>query len=93
MAKKKGRIRAAKLQNIQNSGYSEGGASQTNNILKTWNPWKLSSKSDIDQNLNPLRNRAADTAINTPIGAAAIQSSATHAVGTGLTLFPRPRFK
>jgi len=74
MAKKKGRIRAAKLQNIQNSGYSEGGASQTNNILKTWNPWKLSSKSDIDQNLNPLRNRAADTAINTPIGAAARES-------------------
>ena len=93
MVRKKRRISGAQRPNIKNSGYSEGGASQTNNILKTWNPWKLSSKSDIDQNLNPLRNRAADTAINTPIGAAAIQSSATHAVGTGLTLFPRPRFK
>lgn len=82
MAKKKRRIRGAQRIKVQNSGYSDGGASQTSNILKMWNPWKLSSKSDIDQNLNPLRNRAADTAINTPIGAAAIQSSATHAVGT-----------
>ncbi len=93
MARRKKRIDSAQGAKFQNSGYSEGGASQTSNILKTWNPMKLSSKSDIDQNLSPLRNRAADTAINTPIGAAAIQSSATHAVGTGLTLFPRPRFK
>ena len=93
MAKKKHRIRGAQRLGIKNSGYSEGGASQTSSILKTWNPLKLSSKSDIDRNLNPLRNRAADTAINTPVGAAAIQTSATHAVGTGLTLFPRPRFK
>ena len=78
---------------IKNSGYSDGGASHTSNILKSWNPIKLSSKSDIDRNLRTLRNRAADEAINTPIGAAAIYSSATHAVGTGLTLFPRPKAK
>uniref|UniRef100_UPI002637EF89 phage portal protein n=1 Tax=uncultured Anaerovibrio sp. TaxID=361586 RepID=UPI002637EF89 len=36
--------------------------------------------------------RAADEAINTPVGAAAINTSATHAIGTGLTLFPRPKF-
>ncbi len=78
---------------IQNSGYSEGGASHTSNILKAWLPLKLSSKSDIDRNLHTLRNRSADEAINTPVGAAAIGSSSTHAIGTGLTLFPRPRFK
>lgn len=89
----RGKVGGGDTPRIENSGYSDGGASQESNVLKTWNPKKLSSKSDIDRNLLPLRNRAADTAINTPIGAAAIQSSATHAIGTGLTLFPRPKFK
>lgn len=93
MARKRKKIAAKQNMRIQNSGYSEGGASHTSNILKAWNPMKLSSKSDIDWNLKTLRNRAADEAINTPIGAAAIYSSATHAVGTGLTLFPRPKAK
>ncbi|WP_295163407.1 phage portal protein [Selenomonas sp. F0473] len=94
MAKKRRKEpRGAARPRIKNSGYSEGGASETSSILKAWHPLKLSSKSDIDRHLHTLRNRAADEAINTPIGAAAITSSATHAVGTGLTLFPRPKFK
>lgn len=74
---------------IENSGYSGGGANLQSNILKSWFPVKLSSKSDIDRNLLTLRNRASDEAINTPIGAAAIGTSTLNAVGTGLTLFPR----
>ena len=74
---------------IENSGYSGGGANLSSNILKSWFPVKLSSKSDIDRNLQILRNRASDEAINTPIGAAAINTSTLNAVGTGLTLFPR----
>lgn len=93
MARQRKKITAKQNKRIRNSGYSEGGASRTSNILKAWDPTKLSSKSDIDRNLETLRNRAADEAINTPIGAAAIYSSATHAVGTGLTLFPRPNAK
>lgn len=91
MARK--RTKAKQDMPVRNSGYSEGGASVTSNILKAWHPWKLSSKSDIDMNLRTLRNRAADEAINTPIGAAAIYASATHAIGTGLSLFPRPNAK
>ena len=91
--KKRKRVEAAQTMKVKNSGYSEGGASHTSNILKAWNPQKLSSKSDIDKNLKTLRNRASDEAINTPVGAAALNSSATHAVGTGLTLFPRPKAK
>lgn len=91
--RKKRKISGKQRIDVRDSGYSAGGASLTSNILKAWNPVKLSSKSDIDWNLHTLRNRAADEAINTPIGAAAIYTSATHAVGTGLTLFPRPKAK
>lgn len=77
---------------IKNSGYSEGGASRTSSILKTYLPTRLSAKSDIDANLPLLRNRSADQAINTPIGAAAIQTSAIHTIGAGLKVFPRIRY-
>lgn len=76
-----------------NTGYSEGGGSRTSNILKGWNPIRSSAKSDIDANLGALRGRSADQAINTPIGAAAIDTSAMHAIGAGLKLSPRLQFK
>lgn len=77
---------------FKNSGYSEGGASLTSKILRTFNPLKLSPKSDIDTNLEILRNRASDMAINTPIGAAAINTSASYVIGAGLSVRPRPKF-
>lgn len=78
---------------IKNSGYSEGGASRTSSILKSYLPMRLSAKTDIDANLPLLRNRSADQAINTPIGAAAIQTSAIHTIGAGLKVFPRIRYQ
>lgn len=78
---------------IKNSGYSEGGASRTSSILKSYLPVRSSAKSDIDANLPLLRSRSADQAINTPIGAAAIQTSAIHTIGAGLKLFPRIRYQ
>lgn len=91
MSKKRKRAapKGREKKKIENSGYSGGGANLSSNILKSWFPVKLSSKSDIDRNLQILRNRASDEAINTPIGAAAINTSTLNAVGTGLTLFPR----
>lgn len=80
------------IMQIKNSGYSEGGASRTSSILKSYLPMKLSAKSDIDANLPLLRNRSADQATNTPIGAAAIQTSAIHTIGAGLKVFPRIRY-
>ena len=77
---------------IKNSGYSDGGASRASSILKSYLPVRLSAKSDIDANLPLLRNRSADQATNTPIGAAAIQTSAIHTIGAGLKLFPRIRY-
>lgn len=77
---------------VKNSGYSEGGASRTSSILKTYLPVQLSAKADIDANLPLLRNRSSDQAINTPIGAAAIQTSTIHTIGAGLKVFPRIRY-
>lgn len=83
---------AANGASIKNSGYSEGGASRTSSILKSYLPVRSSAKSDIDANLHLLRSRSADQAINTPVGAAAIQTSAIHTIGAGLKLFPRIRY-
>lgn len=95
MSKKRKRAapKGQEKKKIENSGYSGGGANLSSNILKSWFPVKLSSKSDIDRNLQILRNRASDEAINTPIGAAAINTSTLNAVGTGLTLFPRLKYR
>lgn len=78
---------------IKNSGYADGGASRTSSILKSYLPIRSSARADIDANLPLLRNRSADQAINTPIGAAAIQTSAIHAIGAGLKVFPRIRYQ
>lgn len=93
MGRKKRTISRQRMPTARNSGYSDGGASLTNKSLKAWLPKRLSAKTDIGTNLEILRDRAADQAINTPIGAAAINTSMTHTVGAGLKLFPRPKFK
>lgn len=71
------------------SGYSEGGASQRSNVLKYYQPRILSAKSDIDANLETLRNRAGDLWMNSPIGSSAINTLARSVVGSGLRVFPR----
>lgn len=75
---------------IKSSGYSESGASLSKKSLKNWIPQHYSSKSDLDKNLWILRARAADLA-NTPIGRAAIETSCTGAISSGLKLYPRPK--
>ena len=91
MSKKK--FRARTPTKFKNSGYSEGGASHTSGILKEWNPIKSSANADIGANLDTLRNRSADQAINTPVGAAAISTTAMYTIGSGLRLFPRVKYK
>ena len=86
MSKKKNRT---KLPPVKNSGYSDGGASVTRNTIKTYQPRHYSAKEDIDRNLQTLRDRAHDLAINSAIGAAAINTQATNVIGVGLKLFPR----
>ncbi len=75
------------------SGYDGGGASRTSKVLKGWWPRWMSAGSDIDLNYDTLRNRAADLARNTALGAAAITASSRGVIGTGLKLYPRPNHK
>lgn len=74
---------------IKNSGYSSGGASLEKKTIKTYRPQHYSAKEDIDKNLSTLRDRAHDLAINSAVGAAAINTQTTNVVGVGLKLFPR----
>lgn len=75
------------------SGYSNGGASRNSRILKMWNPLSLSAGSDIDLNYELLKNRASDLARNSPLGQAAVTTSARGVIGAGLKLFARPNHK
>lgn len=86
MRKKKYR---SKSPPVQNSGYSSGGASLTKKTLKTFLPTHYSAKEDIDRNLRTLRDRAHDLVINSPMGAAAVNSQVTNVIGAGLKVFPR----
>lgn len=72
------------------SGFDSGGASVTKKTLRKWIPAHFSARADIDENLNTLRNRAADLSMNTAVGAAAIQTFVTGVIGSGLKLFPKP---
>lgn len=87
------RKHAVKVKHKQNksfkaSGYSETGASLTKKSMKLWTPQHFSAKSDIDMNLQTLRNRAAALG-TTPLGAAAVKTQLTGVINSGLKLFPR----
>lgn len=74
---------------VVNSGYSDGGASRTRSALRGYNPIKSSTKADIDVNLNTLRNRSADLASNSPLGASAINTLRSNVIGAGLMVSPK----
>ena len=86
MKKKK---RRGKSPPIKNSGYSSGGASLVKKTLKTYVPQHYSAKEDIDRNLKTLRDRAHDLVINSPVGAAAVNTQTTNVISSGLKVFPR----
>lgn len=90
---KKPKISGESKVNIQNTGYDGGGASRTAGVLKAWNPVKSSAKSDINAHLEILRSRAADQAINTPVGSAAIATTTQYTVGAGLRVFPKVKYQ
>jgi lambda family phage portal protein len=82
-----------KKRKYKNSGYSGGGASMEKNTLKEWFPKSYSPKSDLDMNLYLLRDRSADLATNSPLGAAAINTEITGVLGSGLRVFPKIKFR
>lgn len=72
-----------------NSGYSHGGASRSATWARGYQSESLSPKSDIEENRKLLRERTRDLAMNAPIATAAINSTRTSCVGSGLV--PKPK--
>lgn len=93
MKKRKQRSPTAKAKKFVNSGYSGGGANHSRSALKAYNPIKSSTAADVDANLDTLRNRSADLYCNSPIGAAALNTSRMNVIGAGLKLSPKIDYK
>lgn len=81
-------ITAIKKMQVVNSGYSEGGASNTKSWAKDFNDGSYSPQQDIDYNLDTLRRRSRMLEMNAPLAAAAINTTTTKVVGSGLYLKP-----
>lgn len=77
------------IQSFTNSGYSHGGASRSATWAKKWDSESNSSKSDIEENRKILRERSRDLAMNDAFAAAAVNSTRTNVVGSGLK--PKPK--
>lgn len=74
---------------VSNSGYSHGGASHGNTWDLEYDSESGSAKRDIEENRKTLRERTRDLAMNTSLGAAAVNSVRTNVVGAGLVPVPR----
>ena len=83
------RMAARQTMEIINSGYDEGGASHTKKSMRGWRANSASPREDIDHNLDTLRQRARDLAMNAPLGTSAIRTTRTNVVGSGLKLKAR----
>lgn len=81
------------MKQFTNSGYSNGGASHSATWAKGYNSESLSPKSDIEENRTTLRKRTRDLAMNTPIGAAAVNATNTSTIGPGLVVKPKIDFE
>lgn len=77
------------FEKIMNSGYSNGGASRRKRFAKQWKYESGSAKRDIEENRKVLRERSRDLAMNTTLGAAAVNSTRTNVIGCGL--IPKPK--
>lgn len=74
---------------VVNSGYSHSGASRRKTFASEWKYESISSREDIETNRNILRQRSRDLAMNSPVGAAAINTTRTNCIGEGLV--PKPK--
>lgn len=74
---------------VTNSGYSHGAASRRRSWAKRYHSDSGSAKEDIEENRKLLRERSRDLAMNAPFASAAVNSTRTNCVGSGLV--PKPK--
>lgn len=77
---------ARKQLKILNTGYSNHGASRSKKSLIGWVYRGGSTKEDIDDNLDILRQRSRDLYMGTPLATGALKTTRTNVVGAGLRL-------
>lgn len=82
------RMAARSALRFVNSGYSEGGASHDKRWARGFNSESYSPQQDIDENQKTLRERSRMLEMNTPLGSAAVSSTTSKTIGTGLYLKP-----
>lgn len=82
------RAAARQISSIMN-GYDQGGASTQKKSMRGWIADALGPKDDIDRSLDKLRGRSRDLYMNGPIGAAALKTTNTNVIGTGLRMKSR----
>lgn len=80
------RLSARKQLDILNTGYSNSGASKQKKSMRGWKSKGGSTKEDIDDNLETLRERSRDLYMNTPLATGALKTIRTNVVGYGLVL-------
>lgn len=71
---------------VFNTGYSHHGASRTKKSLRGWISRGGSTKEDIDENLELLRERSRDLYMGAPLATSSIKTTRTNVVGSGLKL-------
>lgn len=82
------RMAARQKMDILNSGYGNYGASSYKKSLAGWLYSGGSSREDIEDNLNVLRQRSRDLYMGVPLATGAIKTMRTNVVGRGLRLKP-----
>lgn len=73
---------------IYNSGYDQGGASTTKRSMREFHAESESPQMDIDYNLKELRKRSRVLEMTSPLAAAAVNTTVTKTVGSGIYVKP-----
>lgn len=81
-------LQRARARNAMAFHNAWSGASLTRPTMAGWRPPSTDADADLAYDLPTLRNRSHDLYRNSPLAGAAINSMATHVVGTGLSLQP-----
>lgn len=79
---------ARQSQKIINSGYDQGGASTTKRSMRGFEADSQSPQQDIDYNLKILRERARVLEMTSPLAAAAVNTTVTKTIGSGIYVKP-----
>lgn len=79
-------VAAMGQKSLRNSGYSEAGASYKKRSMRGMPSASLSTKSDINDNVQTLRGRSRNLYMSKPLATSAIKLNRTNVVGTGLRL-------